>query len=149
MVETKYGKYFIQGPKPGSKGPFVTPSLGDDRLPGSLQLTFSFIKPGASSRMHDPHSHPHPEVLAWFSSDMNAPNELGGVVEIYMGEEMEHHVITKSTILYLPPDLIHCPLVFRDVEKPFIFIMTAPVGKLVEKTFKNLLPDEKKGKKAK
>jgi len=147
MPAKKYGKYFIQGPKPGHKGPFTLPTLGEDRLPGSFQFTFSFIKPGTDKTMHDPHSHPHPEVLGWYGTDMNAPNDLGGEVEIFMGEEMEKHTITKSTLLYLPPDMIHCPLTFRNVARPFIFLMTAPVGKLVEKTYQHLHPDKSKNKK--
>jgi hypothetical protein len=102
--------------------------------------SFSFVKAGTNSRAHDPHTHPHTEILGFFSADPNSPDDLGAEVEMTMGEELERVVMTKSTLLFLPPGTIHCPMVFRNVVKPFIFLATAPVGKLVETSYAHL-PD--------
>jgi hypothetical protein len=134
--DSKYSKYFIQGSKPGRM-----PALGKDQ---DFVFTFSFVK--SESRAHDPHTHPHPEILGFFSADPNAPDDLGAEVEMVMGEELERVVMTKPTLLFLPPDTIHCPMIFRNVRKPFIFLATAPVGKLVEKSYAHLLPEDQRQK---
>lgn len=136
--KSKYAKYFVEGSKPGRM-----PALGQDQ---NFVFTFSFVKAGTNSRMHDPHTHPHPEILGFFSADPNSPNDLGAEVEMAMGEELERVVMKKSTLLFLPPDTIHCPMIFRNVVKPFIFLATAPVGKLVEKSYAYLLPEDQRQK---
>ena len=133
---SKYSKYFIEGAKPGRM-----PALGKDQ---DFVFTFSFVK--SESRAHDPHSHPHTEILGFFSADPNSPDDLGAEVEMAMGEELERVVMTKSTLLFLPPDTVHCPMIFRNVRKPFIFLATAPVGKLVEKSYAHLLPEDQRQK---
>jgi hypothetical protein len=133
---SKYSKYFIEGSKPGRM-----PALGKDQ---DFVFTFSFVK--ADARAHDPHTHPHTEILGFFSADPNSPDDLGAEVEMVMGEELERVVMTKSTLLFLPPDTIHCPMIFRNVRKPFIFLATAPVGKLVEKSYAHLLPEDQRQK---
>lgn len=136
--KSKYAKYFVEGSKPGRM-----PALGQDQ---SFVFTFSFVKAGINSRMHDPHTHPHSEILGFFSADPNSPDDLGAEVQMAMGEELERVVMTKSTLLFLPPDTIHCPMIFRNVMKPFIFLATAPVGKLVERSYAYLLPEDQRQK---
>jgi len=136
--KSKYTKYFVEGAKPGRM-----PSLGKDQ---NFVFTFSYTKAGTNLRMHDPHTHPHPEILGFFSADPNSPDELGAEVEMAMGEELERVVMTKSTLLFLPPGTIHCPMVFRNVVKPFIFLATAPVGKLEEISYAHLLPEDQRQK---
>jgi hypothetical protein len=46
-------------------------------------------------------------------------------VEIYIGEEQEKHVITEPTVLHIPKETIHCPLNFKVVNKPVIFMNVA------------------------
>ena len=134
--KSKYAQYFIEGSKPGRM-----PALGQNQ---NFVFTFSFVK--ADARAHDPHTHPHTEILGFFSADPNSPDELGAEVEMAMGEELERVVMTKSTLLFLPPDTIHCPMIFRNVRKPFIFLAAAPVGKLVEKSYAHLLPEDQRQK---
>ena len=33
-------------------------------------------------------------------------------------ENMEKHVLTKATAIYIPAGLYHCPLVFKEVTRP-------------------------------
>jgi len=136
--QSKYKKYFVEGSKPGRM-----PALGQDQ---DFVFTFSFVKAGTNSRAHDPHTHPHTEILGFFSADPNSPDDLGAEVEMTMGEELERVVMTKSTLLFLPPGTIHCPMVFRNVVKPFIFLATAPVGRLVEISYAHLLPEDQRQK---
>ena len=35
--------------------------------------------------------------------------DLGAEVVLYMGPEMEKHVITKTSAVFIPANFIHCP----------------------------------------
>jgi hypothetical protein len=56
--------------------------------------------------------------------------ESGAEVEFTMGEgaEAETHIITNTTRVYVPSNVLHCPLKFKKVDKPIMFghIMFAP-----------------------
>ena len=56
--------------------------------------------------------------------------EFGAEVEFTIGEgaDAEVHVITATTWVCIPPNLLHCPLNFKRVDKPIMFghIMVAP-----------------------
>jgi hypothetical protein len=53
--------------------------------------------------------------------------ELGGIVELYLGNEMESLekvIIDESTIIFVKAGMLHCPLRFVEIynkEKPIIF----------------------------
>ena len=117
------------------------PALGTDQ---NFYFDFQYIK--SATKMHDPHAHPHVEILGFFSSDPNSPDDLGAEVVMTMGEELERVVMTRSTVLYLPPDTIHSPLIFQNVVRPVIFVATAPVAKLVEKSYAYILPEDQRQK---
>ncbi len=66
-----------------------------------------------------------------------------------MGPEMELHTITKSTLIYIPANFLHCPMHYRNVEKvthPIIFIQAQYSPKLNEKSFKKLVKESERDK---
>jgi hypothetical protein len=75
-----------------------------------------------------PHTHNFQEFLAWYGGNPDDPDDFGGEVVFYFGEELEKHVFTKPTIVSLPPGLVHCPLEITRVDRPIIQIemMLAP-----------------------
>jgi hypothetical protein len=75
-----------------------------------------------------PHTHNFQEFLAWYGGNPDDPQDFGGEVVFYMGEELEKYVFTKPTIISLPPGLVHCPLEITRVDRPIIQIemMLAP-----------------------
>lgn len=75
-----------------------------------------------------PHVHPYTEFLLFMGVDCNDLTELGGEAEMYMGKEMEKHIINKPTIVVQPKGFPHCPLVITKVDKPFIFAVIRPWG---------------------
>jgi uncharacterized RmlC-like cupin family protein len=75
-----------------------------------------------------PHAHPLPEILNFIGTDLNDLSALGGEVEIYLGKELERHVITKPTSVVIPGKLAHCPLVVTKVDRPFILMDVRPFG---------------------
>jgi hypothetical protein len=54
--------------------------------------------------------------------------DFGAEVELEMGEEAEKHIINTTTWVYIPAGLLHCPLIFKKVDKPIMFghVMFAP-----------------------
>ena len=74
------------------------------------------------------HTHNFHEVLAWYGTNPNNPDDFGGEVVFYLGEELEKHVFTKPTVLSLPPGLVHCPMEITRIDHPIIQIemMFAP-----------------------
>jgi len=75
-----------------------------------------------------PHVHPLPEILTFIGTDLNDLSTLGAEAEIYLGKEMERHVITAPTAVVIPGDLAHCPLVITRVDRPFILTDIRPFG---------------------
>jgi hypothetical protein len=74
------------------------------------------------------HTHNFQEFLAWYGGNPDDPDDFGGEVVFYLGEELEKHVFTRPTVISLPPGLVHCPLEITRVDRPIIQIemMLAP-----------------------
>lgn len=41
---------------------------------------------------------------------------------LYLGEEGEKHVIDRTTAIYVPAGLVHCPIIHKRVGTPFFFV---------------------------
>ncbi len=71
-----------------------------------------------------PHSHPFPELLSYYGTDMEHPEELYGEVEFWL--EDEKYVFTKSFVCYIPPGVTHCPLKMSNMTKPIFHYTMGP-----------------------
>lgn len=71
----------------------------------------------------EPHTHTCAEFLYFFGGNPLDLRDFGAEVELVMGEgdEAETHVITTTTWVYVPPNLPHCPLNFKKVDRPIFF----------------------------
>jgi hypothetical protein len=47
--------------------------------------------------------------------------QLVAEIDFWMGEEMEKHTITSTTVIFIPKGLMHSPLNFRTIRKPVLF----------------------------
>jgi hypothetical protein len=68
-----------------------------------------------------PHVHDFDEFLMFIGGDSTNMLDLGGEVELALGEDennMEKFVFTTSTIVHVPGGLWHCPLNFKKVNDP-------------------------------
>ena len=74
------------------------------------------------------HTHNFHEVLAWLGGNPDDPEDFGGEVVLYLGAELEKHVFTRPTLVYLPPDLPHGPLEITRVDSPIIQIEVMLAG---------------------
>jgi len=75
-----------------------------------------------------PHAHTQPEFLVFMGADTADLSKLGGEVEIFLGKEMERHVITSPSAVLVPSGLPHCPVTVTRVDKPFILCDCRPYG---------------------
>ena len=73
------------------------------------------------------HSHQFEEVVTLFGTDPENPKDLCGEVEFWMGDEK--YMITKSCIIYVPKDIMHCPLIFHRVDRPIFHFIVGHAGK--------------------
>lgn len=80
-------------------------------------------KPGEMVMKH--HRHDYDQYLNFFGGDPTKMLELNGEVELVLSEDginLESHIITEATSIYIPAGLYHCPLIFKKVDKPFVFL---------------------------
>jgi hypothetical protein len=71
-----------------------------------------------------PHSHDFDMYLHFLSYDPDHMDELPAEIQIGLGEEREMYTITSPASVYIPRGLIHCPLVFKRVDKPIVMFHT-------------------------
>jgi hypothetical protein len=86
-----------------------------------------------SGTTEEPHQHPHDEVIGFISSDPDNPKELDAKMEILLGGD-ETHWLTKSCLVHIPAGMKHCPLTFREVNRPVFFFTLMPVSRYGRKS---------------
>ena len=128
MAEKKYGKYVFQHPiETGDLGPSIS-YVGERDFDSDFSLILLPVtKPLVMEEF--PHAHEFDMYLTLVGFDNNGLNELGGEIEMYMGEEKEKYVITTPTSIYIPKGFIHCPMIFTRVDKPILLIHASLASK--------------------
>jgi hypothetical protein len=150
---TKYRKCFLDELTPaereigfGASNMFVT-FADDDIIEGCNYFSAMWMGESATKILgHGPHKHPVPEVLVALGSDPANPKDLGAEFELYMGTEMEKHIINKSTLIYIPENTVHCPFTITKVTRPFLFIQAHYGPKLAETAMRELVPENMRKK---
>ena len=146
MTETKYRKLRLNELDPErrhqgfGRWPQTILFTDNDIIEGSNHFWASWVT-SLPIPAHGPHTHSHDELLVMLGSDPDNPKDLGCEVELCMGPEMEKHLITESTLVYVPANLVHCPIRFRNLRKPFIFVQAQRAPKLTEKPVKELVSE--------
>ena len=141
MTQTKFKKYFLESPW-GIQLPFsdsdAPPYIGigqESPVEGWDEPLTQVLRPIYKPfRMIDkPHMHASSEILYFIGGNPMNFEEFGAEVEFVMGdgEEKETYIINKTTWVYVPSNLMHCPLDFKRVDKPIMFghIMFTPTYK--------------------
>ncbi|OGO02042.1 MAG: hypothetical protein A2Y90_05565 [Chloroflexi bacterium RBG_13_52_12] len=75
-----------------------------------------------------PHVHPYTEFLLFMGADPDDLSVLPAEVEVYMGKEMEKHVITRPCVAIQPAGHAHCPVIVNRQDRPWIFAVIRPWG---------------------
>jgi len=157
----KYDKYFISGNTPEFGAfPGVTLAYLNDKVCKRSHLynaaMYGRVPTGILTELttvtawnqvyHGSHIHKDAEILFHFGTNPDDPMDLGAEVEIYMGPELEKHVITKSCAVYIPPGFIHAPYRTVRVDRPYIFMEVNQGPMHTEKSYKQLVPEKDRGK---
>ncbi len=67
-----------------------------------------------------PHSHKFPEMLCFIGGKAEDITDFGAEIEFTLGGEK--HLISKPAVVSIPAGVKHCPIVFKKVEKPLVFL---------------------------
>lgn len=133
MAELKYEKYILREPLHKGTLPIIH-VCGEDNCAGGGLPAF----PAGITMMcvtepkimnPKPHAHDFDQYLCFIGNNPMNFFEFDAEIEITLGEEGEKHIIDTTSILYIPKGLLHCPLVFKKINKPVILldIVIAPV----------------------
>lgn len=124
-TEGKYGKYFIEkATLEGRYAPRLKFYCRDYFGEKNYSMMWNCIKE-PFLMVNEPHSHDFEQFLHFYGGNPLDVNEFDAVVELSLGEECEKHVITETTIVHVPKGMIHCPLEFKVINKPIIFMNVA------------------------
>ena len=141
MSEKKYSTHFITVPVL-EKLPFAATTekvLGktDTRVYMSNELFdgsnihilhIGIVDKPSTNPFTEDHLHPYDEVILLLGTDMNDPEDLGGEIEYYLGDEREPHRTDKTNAVWLPKGFNH-NLKFLRVDRPFILVAISLSGK--------------------
>jgi hypothetical protein len=86
--------------------------------------------------------HKYPEVFMHLGTDPDNPLDLGAEVEMFVGPEMEKHIITRSTIICLPANFPHSPWRIQKVTRPFLIVTVNQSTKHTEKALRDMVPKD-------
>lgn len=64
------------------------------------------------------HAHDFDEFIGFIGSDPEHPEELGGEVQFYIGDE--YFSMTKSGLVYIPRGVVHSPILVPKLDRPII-----------------------------
>jgi len=124
---SKYGNLIVKEDKLIKKGHFVDSIFSNfDNLNIDLHVNYHCItKP--LFMVKEPHAHPCYEILCFIGGNPLNIRNFGGEVDLTIGDEK--HTINSTCFVVIPPGLPHCPLNFRKVDKPFMFMVILTMGK--------------------
>ena len=123
---SKYSKYVLREPKGKEPRKLDTEewgvSISEEILAdtGKFDCNFNFLGILGSHVLTDPpHKHNCDEFLFLIPASCDNWPELGGEMEIAMGEEWERNPITTAAVICLPKGIQHCPVYIKKVDRPF------------------------------
>ena len=92
--------------------------MDGDVFPGAFQMNTAWY---AAVPERDPvfarHVHEDSdELIGFFSSDPDAPYDLGGEIEYTI--DGEAHLLTRTTMIFVPAGVVHNPLRILRVDRP-------------------------------
>ena len=123
MAGSEYAKYILREPKgqlhDGTEfhGFLASP----EKLGLDCQILFSsIIEATREGDEPEPHVHDFPHVLCFFGSNPLDLYDFDAEIEFYMGGEKQ--IIDAPSIITVPAGLTHCPLIFKRIGKPVMWV---------------------------
>lgn len=122
MSSMKYGKYILNALVTDERIGRVAHLYGGRDFSGA---SFSPAWTGIIEPLfmiEKSHAHDYDEYLFFWGTNAANIEEFDAVAELCLGEEEEKYTITKPSVVYVPRGLKHCPLNFKVVNKPILFM---------------------------
>ncbi len=120
MSQSKYEKYVLRD---SYKQVFKLESFSahDDELKCGFIMVYQpidepFVLPPKT------HNHDFYQILCFFGANPLNVREFDAEIELSMGEEGEIVTINSPSIVTIPPGVYHCPLNFKRIGKPIVFM---------------------------
>ena len=133
MRATKYGKYFVEQPMlEGMFAPRIRFASREHFGEKNLTLQINCVTAPWLIE-EEPHSHDFDQFLFFFGANPLDMADFGAEVELSLGEEGEKHVIKKMTVVHIPGGRLHCPLFFKKVDRPVMFMTVALTPEYLKK----------------
>ncbi len=154
MAKNRYDHLFISGvdPKIQEHRPYATLGFLDGKTFEGCNVYQVFWVGGKpygpygteawGEIYHGPHQHKNPDVYMYLGTDPDNPMELGAEIEICVGPEMEKHIITRSTIVYMATNFPHFPWRILKVTRPFIIVTAFQSTSQNEKARRDMIPEK-------
>jgi hypothetical protein len=127
MEKMEYGKYILKQ-SPGKSLNIKTPETISVVLEGlkdwagiKPRMKWTFIQKPVLM-VDEPHSHDFDEILCFLSSTPANALDFGADIELSLGREGEKQIIRSPSIVCIPKGLVHCPLSFKAITKPILFV---------------------------
>ena len=140
MAELKNSKYIVSELKiPESKQKIAKEYakyatrilwLDDKVVEGAFHMNTAWYLKASDSLENTPHTHESDEIIGFFGNNPEDPYDLGGEIEIWL--EDEKYIITRSSLIFVPAGMKHCPLILRRVDRPIFHFTTVPGGQYVK-----------------
>jgi hypothetical protein len=88
-----------------------------------------------------PHKHDAHQIMCFVGSGLKDISKFDAEIEIALGEEGEIQTITKPSVVSIPPGMMHCPLRFKRLGQPVLFIEIVLEGNYQRYTAKGEVED--------
>ena len=92
---------------------------GPDKHGEKAMILYS-VKKEAHVNEETPHIHDFPIILNFLSANPDDIYDFDAEIEFYI--DGEKHVITKASSVRVPAGTKHCPLIFKRIGKPVVFL---------------------------
>jgi hypothetical protein len=122
-METKYGKYIIDGPAGRPIGAFPRWNIngakhfeGADFSMRIHYLTEPYLM------IKEAHAHDFDQYYLIIGADFANYRDFGAEIELCLGKEEEAHIITAPAAVHVPKGMVHGPLNFKRIDRPILFI---------------------------
>ena len=141
MVKSKYDKYIVTELKiPESKQKLADVYaryairilwMDDNVVDGAFHMNTSWFLKASATTENVPHTHDTDEIIGFFSSNPDDPYDLGGDIEIWL--EDEKYNITRTTMIFVPAGMKHCPMILKRVDRPIFHFTVVTGGQYIKK----------------
>jgi hypothetical protein len=141
MAKTKYGKNILSNAAKEIKDAKGNKKIAILVHEGELKVACSIGYHCISQSLNmptPPHSHDCDQLLCFIGGNPQNLADFGAEVELCLGEEQEKHLINSTSIISVPQGLKHCPLNFKKVDRPIVFLEIT-----LQKKYQKVIPEKK------